>query len=1019
MASEVQVDNIIEDSPAPAPEMQAAELAVEVDVVPAAEEATTETQETVDSLEKNMDSTEVEQTNVPERPASAKSRPSSAKPSSRPGSAVSKQGSRPASAGFRVIAPPPEENVDATADSPTDREAEEEVMDAQEHVHTPTEDPVDEPAEATEASEAAEEEGNGDQEEGGQPLETDALADEQYTNEESLDAVPLVEEQHGSEEDRIVERCIQAGGLFDDPDFPASVQSLYKSLERLPEYATQEPTINRWLRPHEISDEPQLFIEGSTAGDVMQGSLGDCFLLGALSAVATRKELIEQLFVSTVNISTVGVLTCRFFKNGSWKEIVIDTRIPYSHTSERLSAVYGHCSNMNEMWVPLIEKAYAKLHGSYEAINGGSELEALVDLTGGASEKWNMREESTIELVTSGRFWWMMKRYVDLGYMLGCAFTVEDGPAEEEEPDGILTNHAYGVLDVREVNGLCLVLIRNPWGYKEWKGAFSDGDEQWDKHPGLKRELGYEFKDDGTWWMTFEDWCGAFNNLYVCKLFPSSWQQVQFDGRWEGKTFGGSARLQADVEPEGEKVKMDTDSRWFNNPQYRITVTKQTEVVVSLMQEDSKMSGISYLPVNFTILKVKDRKSRVWEKEKEDVVCEGSDLSYQRLPQREITRTVTLDPISATKPAHYVIIPNVETERLVTDGRNFILRIFSSNPVEPEEICSTYEVSFQGQWTPATAGGKRTKKTGSDNAMWCQNPQYFVGIKKPTHLKVVVRRLVSKRAKGTYIGLCVTKAERGSGSDKLTKLSPKKRQAIRSGLLDASMLINQDVKPVRKLQVRANEWVVESSYISEEVAALYFQLKPEDGPLVIVPSLSDSNVTGGYTLSFYSDTEISAQQLEDSHNAVITGSWDDETAGGCHLYSKQFEVQAKKLTWATNPKFLLTLLTDGPSAVRLTLSRPEKVWKKQTSKDTVGCMLGFYIFKGGNIDRHNVVVESAFVPMNEVTQEVTLNPSAEPYVIMPATYEPKKLGPFMLSVAAEVDFDFRSEADAMRNQNFE
>lgn len=44
--------------------------------------------------------------------------------------------------------------------------------------------------------------------------------------------------------------------------------------------------------------------------------------------------------------------------------------------------IYGRCKDINEMWVPLIEKAYAKLHRCYEALNSGSIASALTDLTG-------------------------------------------------------------------------------------------------------------------------------------------------------------------------------------------------------------------------------------------------------------------------------------------------------------------------------------------------------------------------------------------------------------------------------------------------------------------------------------------------------------------------------------------------------------------------------------------------------------------------------------------------------------
>lgn len=56
---------------------------------------------------------------------------------------------------------------------------------------------------------------------------------------------------------------------------------------------------------------------------------------------------------------------------------------------------------------------------------------------------------------------------------------------------GIIFNHAYGVLDVRETDGLQLMRIRNPWGSAEWTGKFADEDECWDDHKGLKDTLNY------------------------------------------------------------------------------------------------------------------------------------------------------------------------------------------------------------------------------------------------------------------------------------------------------------------------------------------------------------------------------------------------------------------------------------------------------------------------------------------------------------------------------------------------
>lgn len=86
------------------------------------------------------------------------------------------------------------------------------------------------------------------------------------------------------------------------------------------------------------------------------------------------------------------------------------------------------------------------------------------------------------------------------------------------------------------------------------------------------------------------------------------------------------------------------------------------------------------------------------------------------------------------------------------------------------------------------------------------------------------------------------------------------------------------------------------------------------------------------------------QQLPDSRNIVLASSWEKRTAGGCHLYDKEFEQKADAFTWMQNPKFLLKLETREPTLVKITLSRPERAWKKQIGMALVGSMIGFYVY---------------------------------------------------------------------------
>jgi len=56
---------------------------------------------------------------------------------------------------------------------------------------------------------------------------------------------------------------------------------------------------------------------------------------------------------------------------------------------------FAKCGDVEETWVPLIEKAYAKLHGSYGALVGGDEGEGIEDLTGGVSTSFESKVSSS------------------------------------------------------------------------------------------------------------------------------------------------------------------------------------------------------------------------------------------------------------------------------------------------------------------------------------------------------------------------------------------------------------------------------------------------------------------------------------------------------------------------------------------------------------------------------------------------------------------------------------------------
>ena len=134
---------------------------------------------------------------------------------------------------------------------------------------------------------------------------------------------------------------------------------------------------------------------------VIEGKLADCYFLAALSVVSEDPERIRRLFI-TQTTSEACMYTVRFIVDGIWRSITVDDHLPFlvgfvcpsrasNFFAQNGRPAFGRSKNPNELlWVPLIEKAYAKLYGSYRAIIGGNTSEALRDLTADFVEDYNL-----------------------------------------------------------------------------------------------------------------------------------------------------------------------------------------------------------------------------------------------------------------------------------------------------------------------------------------------------------------------------------------------------------------------------------------------------------------------------------------------------------------------------------------------------------------------------------------------------------------------------------------------------
>jgi hypothetical protein len=107
----------------------------------------------------------------------------------------------------------------------------------------------------------------------------------------------------------------------------------------------------------------------------------------------------------------------------------------------------------------MLEKAFAKLYGSYGALEGGWVHDALVDLTGGVAETADIRAEAD-GAFGGAAFWSRLLSHHQRGHLLGAGSPA--GADSEVSDGGIVLGHAYAVLQVAEAEGLRLVELANP-----------------------------------------------------------------------------------------------------------------------------------------------------------------------------------------------------------------------------------------------------------------------------------------------------------------------------------------------------------------------------------------------------------------------------------------------------------------------------------------------------------------------------------------------------------------------------
>uniref|UniRef100_A0A8C1RTH9 Si:dkey-19b23.13 n=1 Tax=Cyprinus carpio TaxID=7962 RepID=A0A8C1RTH9_CYPCA len=489
--------------------------------------------------------------------------------------------------------------------------------------------------------------------------------------------------------------CLRRGALFQDPFFPPSAESLF--------YKRTPPPGLTWKRPRvRETDNPRLFVDGISTRDLHQGSLGNCWMVAATSCLAAESSLWKKVIPDHAEQEWhpkrpdlyAGIFHFRFWRLGQWTDVVVDDRLP---VSEDGTLLFCRSATPREFWSALLEKAYAKLNGCYEALEGGNTAEALVDFTGGVSEPLNLNQEELIQHADQRKMLFQTIAHAH-GHkaLITCSIRPADGEQVESVLDcGLIKGHAYGVTAFKKLrmsetlNGMCntirlhMVRMRNPWGTADWTGAWSLGSPQWQQLSRREREkMGLVVRDVGEFWMEFEDFCRYFTDMVVCRLAEKSllwpqthWREVCCQGAWTYAS-GIQPPPSSSCHLNIKNQRPSTGHQWSKQrPAQRQDKKEQR---LSERQKEGQIQGQKQKKKEVKPKQIKGRREHVEVNRvcRVQCLCEQAASSVY-MDSRSVTLRVTLGP------GRYVILP---TTFLPGSTGRFLLRFFSHSHVRLREL---------------------------------------------------------------------------------------------------------------------------------------------------------------------------------------------------------------------------------------------------------------------------------------------------------------------------------------------
>ncbi|XP_067003093.2 calpain-7 isoform X2 [Anabrus simplex] len=492
----------------------------------------------------------------------------------------------------------------------------------------------------------------------------------------------------------------------------------------------QKRDFSRWARPDEFCEDPKLVVgQHVDCFSIKQTVVSDCSFVASLAVSALyERRFGRQLITSIIYpcnrhkqpvYNPFGKYMVKLHINGVPRKVIIDDQLPVGKHGELLCS---YSTNRNELWISLLEKAYMKVMGGYDFPGSNSNID-LHALTGWIPERVAIRPNDA-DFNKDSLFEKLLKR-LDRGDVLITVATGELSSADEERT-GLVPTHAYAVLDVRRVEGLHLLKLKNPWSHLRWRGNYSELDcTHWT--PELRKLLNFDpnsaaMFDNGVFWIDYESILRFFDVFYL------NWNPGLFK-----YTYCIHQSWKAGVGPIKDAYNIG------ENPQFTLEVEEGSGAVwILLTRHITQLEDFKENREYITVLVYRNDGRRVFYPNDPPPFIDGV-----RINSPHYLCKLIINDQSARR--YTLVISQYEKMHTIF----YTLRAYATFPFSLKKIGNPYthvkEVS-DGQWKGVTAGG-----CGNHPATYPNNPRYQITLESSHNNNAILLEL--RAPKQYQIGL--------------------------------------------------------------------------------------------------------------------------------------------------------------------------------------------------------------------------------------------------------------------------